>query len=66
MSPISTNRLYDESKVKKELEKDIDALKKDIEETKQSQDQLDNELKLTKEEVERLEADHKKVRLSLL
>ncbi|XP_043965686.1 keratin, type I cytoskeletal 18-like isoform X2 [Gambusia affinis] len=54
------NKLYDESKVKKELEKDIDALKKDIEETKQSQDQLDNELKLTKEEVERLEADHKK------
>lgn len=52
--------------MKKELEKDIDTLKRDIEDTKQTRDQLQNELELVKDEVERLEADHKKVRLSLL
>ncbi|XP_027866843.1 keratin, type I cytoskeletal 18-like isoform X1 [Xiphophorus couchianus] len=54
------NKLNHESKMKKELEKDIDTLKKDIEDTKQTRDQLQNELELVKDEVERLEADHKK------
>ncbi|XP_054881016.1 keratin, type I cytoskeletal 18-like isoform X2 [Poeciliopsis prolifica] len=54
------NKLDDESKMKKELERDIDNLKKDIEETKQTREQLQEETELVKEEVKRLETDHKK------
>ncbi|XP_007572262.1 keratin, type I cytoskeletal 18-like isoform X2 [Poecilia formosa] len=54
------NKLDDESRMKKELEKDIDTLKKDIEETKQTRDQLQKEMELVEDEVKRLETDHKK------
>lgn len=61
MSSFSTVRLNDETRMKKDLEKDLDNLKKDIDETKQNRDQLKKEAELVKGEVERLEKEHKDV-----
>ncbi|KAG8004555.1 Keratin [Nibea albiflora] len=57
-----TNKLEDEKKACKELENDVDALKKTNEETKLNCNQMQKEIDLVKEELTRLEEEHKKVR----
>ncbi|TMS11676.1 Keratin, type I cytoskeletal 18 [Larimichthys crocea] len=54
------DKLEDEKKARKELEKDVDALKKTNDETKQNCKQTQNEIDMVKEELARLEREHKK------
>ncbi len=56
-------RLDDETKARKELEKDVEDLKKTNEETKLNRKQMQKEIDLVKEELGRLEQEHKDVRL---
>ncbi|XP_049919411.1 keratin, type I cytoskeletal 18 isoform X2 [Epinephelus moara] len=53
------NKLNDEEKARKELEKDVDDLKKTIEDTKLNRMQTQKEIDLVKEELARLEQEHK-------
>ncbi|XP_023143753.1 keratin, type I cytoskeletal 18-like isoform X2 [Amphiprion ocellaris] len=53
------NKLDDEKKARKELEKDVDDLKKVIEDTKLNREQTQKEIDLVKDEVSRLEQEHK-------
>ncbi|XP_047211417.1 keratin, type I cytoskeletal 18-like isoform X1 [Girardinichthys multiradiatus] len=53
------NKLADESKANKELEKDLENLKSDIDDTKRNREQLQTEINLVNSEVDRLEKEHK-------
>ncbi|XP_035984044.1 keratin, type I cytoskeletal 18 isoform X2 [Fundulus heteroclitus] len=53
------NKLDDETKMRKDIEKELENLKKDIEDTKQQREQLQGETKLVKDEVDRIEKCHK-------
>lgn len=55
-------RLEDETKARKELEKDVEDLKKTSEETRLSCEQTQKEIDLVKEELDRLKKEHKDVR----
>lgn len=55
-------RLKDETEARKELEKDIDDLKKTKEDTKLNCQQTKKEIDLVKEELARLDQEHKEVR----
>lgn len=59
----SVCRLNDEKKARKAIEKDLEELKKTVEETKLNRKQTEKEINLVKEELARLEQDHKNVRL---
>lgn len=61
--PLPVCRLDDEITAKKELEKEIAALKDTIEDTKVNHAQIQKEIDLLKEELTRLENEHKDVRL---
>ncbi|XP_042260582.1 keratin, type I cytoskeletal 18-like isoform X2 [Thunnus maccoyii] len=52
-------KLNDEKKARKAIEKDLEELKKTIEETKLNRKQTEKEIDLVKEELARLEQDHK-------
>ncbi|XP_008303134.1 keratin, type I cytoskeletal 18 isoform X2 [Stegastes partitus] len=52
-------KLDDETKARKELERDLDDLKKVIKDTKLNREQTQKEIDLVKEEVTRLEREHK-------
>lgn len=56
-------RLDDETNVRKILEKDLEDLKKTNEETKLNRKQMQKEIDLVKEELARLDQEHKDVRL---
>uniref|UniRef100_A0A3Q3WFY8 IF rod domain-containing protein n=1 Tax=Mola mola TaxID=94237 RepID=A0A3Q3WFY8_MOLML len=55
------NKLADETKARKELEKDVEELKKTIDDTKLNCKQTQKEIDLVKEELARLEKEHKDV-----
>lgn len=61
--PPSVCRLNDEKKARKVIEKDLQDLKKTIEDTKLNRKQTQKDIDLVKEELARLEQDHKEVRL---
>ncbi|XP_070786863.1 keratin, type I cytoskeletal 18 isoform X2 [Enoplosus armatus] len=54
------NKLDDEKRSRKELEKDLEDLKKTIENSKLKREQTQKEIDLVKEELARLEQEHKK------
>ena len=56
-------RLDDEMKARKDLEKDLDTLRKVKDDTKTSHDQMQREIDLVKDELARLEREHADVRL---
>lgn len=55
-------RLEDETKARKELEKDVEDLKKTSEETRVNCEQTQKEIDLVKKELDRLKQEHKDVR----
>lgn len=55
-------RLEDETKARKELEKDVEDLKKTSEETRLNCEQTQKEIDLVKKELDRLKQEHKDVR----
>lgn len=59
-------RLEDETKARKELEKDVEDLKKTSEETKLNCEQTQKEIDLVKKELDRLKQEHKDVRAKMI
>lgn len=59
-------RLEDETKARKELEKDVEDLKKTSEETRLNCEQTQKEIDLVKEELDRLKKEHKDVRPKMI
>lgn len=55
-------RLDDEKKARKELEKEVDDLKKTIDDTKLNRNQTQKEIDMVKQELARLQLEHKVVR----
>lgn len=62
---FSLCRLNDEKKGRKAIEKDLEDMKKSIEDTKLSRKQTQKEIDLVKEELARLDQEHKDVRLQI-
>lgn len=60
--PHPVRRLDDEKKAQRELEKDLEDLKKTAEDSKLNRMQTQKEIDLVKEELARLEQEHKEVR----
>lgn len=59
-------RLEDETKARKELEKDVEDLKKTSEETRLNCEQTQKEIDLVKKELDRLKQEHKDVRAKMI
>lgn len=59
-------RLEDETKARKELEKDVEDLKKTSEETRLNCEQTQKEIDLVKKELDRLKQEHKDVGAKLI
>lgn len=63
-APSPVCRLNDETKSRKELEKDLEDLKKTIEDTRLNRLQTQKEIDLVNAELARLEHEHTEVRLN--